>query len=63
MNNEELKTMAEEVRLLYRTNQITREDAVLRLKPYEAYFNALSKEIAKKYNQKPYKFNFNSFMR
>lgn len=63
MNIEDLKAMAEETKFLYRTGQITREDAVLRLKPYESYYNILSKEKAKKYNQKPHKFNFTAFMR
>ena len=59
----ELYNMAQEVRYLYRTNQITAEEAKLRLKPYESYYNALSKELAKKYNQKPHEFNFAAFMR
>lgn len=61
--NTELYNMAQEVKYLYRTNQITRKEAELRLIPYKNYFNELSKEKAKKYNQKPYKFSFESFMR
>lgn len=61
--NTELYEMAQEVRRLYRANAISKEEAVLRLKPYESYYNTVSKKLAKKYNQKPHKFNFNSFMR
>lgn len=61
--NTELYQMAQEVRYLYRVNAISKEEAILRLKPYESYYNAVSKRLATKYNQKPHKFNFNSFMR
>lgn len=54
---------ANEIRYLYRTNQITREEAKERIKPFEEYFNVKSKEIAKKYKQRPKLFSFSSFMR
>lgn len=52
-----------EIKYLYNTGKITRSEAKNKLKEYEKYFNNKSIEIAKKYNQKPIKFSFNSFMR
>lgn len=52
-----------QVRFLYLTQQITREEAKRQIKPYEEFFNAKSKELAKKYNQRPKLFSFSNFMR
>lgn len=54
---------ANEIKALYKMNMITRKEAKERIKPYEEHFNTKSKELAKKYNQKPKLFSFVSFMR
>lgn len=59
----ELYYNALETKALYKANEITREEAKKRLKEFEQYFNAKSKEIANKYGLKPKLFSFNSFMR
>lgn len=61
--NSELKNKAFETRILYRNGKISIEEAKKELKEYEKHFNEKSIELAKKYNQKPKKFSFNSFMR
>lgn len=60
---EELKREAEEIRTLYNSGVITREEAKKRIKPYAEYYNQRAKEIADKYNQRPMKFSFVGFMR
>lgn len=62
MDNE-LYIQAQEIRILYNSGLITREEARKKIKPYADYYNAKVEEIAKKYNRKAKKFNFNSFMR
>lgn len=47
----------------YNLGVISRKEAKEQLKEYEEFFNEKSKQLAKKYNQKPMKFSFNSFMR
>ena len=59
----ELYYEAQRIKMLYKCGEISREEAKEMLKPYAEYYNAKSKELAKKYNQKPSKFNFVSFMR
>ena len=59
----ELYIKAQEIRVLYRCGEISRDEAKKLIKPYADYFNAKSIELAKKYNQRPKKFNFNAFMR
>jgi hypothetical protein len=61
--NDELKRLAEDVRVLYKANIITRAEAKEQLKPYVEHYNQTAERLAKKYNQKPHKFNFNAFMR
>lgn len=65
MNDEilKLKQIAEEYRFLYQTNQITRDIAKNNIMPYINAINEKSKEIAKKYNQKPKKVTFITFIR
>lgn len=59
----ELYEQAIMTRILYKNGHISREEAKEQIKPYADYFNKKSIEIAKKYNMKPAKFNFASFMR
>ena len=63
MGNKELYNKAIETKRLYNTGVITRKEAKEMIKYYEEYYNQKSIEIAKKYNQRPSKFSFNSFMR
>lgn len=58
-----LKQKAEEGRILYKQNKIIREEAKQHIIPYINEVNNKSKEIAKKYGQKPRLVNFNSFIR
>ena len=58
-----LYDLALETKTLYRKGIISREEAKERIKPYEDFYNKKVVELAKKYNQKPVKFNFSSFMR
>lgn len=60
---EQLKAHAEQGRALYRRGEITRKQAQDMCKPYIDAFNARSKEIAKKYNQRPKTINFAGFVR
>jgi hypothetical protein len=60
---DELLMLAEEAKVLYRANLITREEAKARIKPYADYYNETAARIAKKYNRKPQKFSFSAFMR
>lgn len=59
----EAKTRAEVARQLYRSGKITREEAKEQIMPYIDAVNARSKELAKKYNQKPKLVNFSSYVR
>lgn len=58
-----LKDTAENARMMYRLGAITREEAAERIKPYADAFNAKSKEIAKKYNQRPSRFSLAAYLR
>lgn len=58
-----LKDKAEEYRALYRAGQVTREEAVVHIAPYVDRFNEKSKEIAKKFNQRPKTISVAKFMR
>lgn len=61
--NRELKEKAEQARILYRMGEISREQAKKEVKPYVEAVNAKSKEIAKKYNQRPRLVNIAGFLR
>lgn len=65
MTDETLKLLnqADNIRYLYRIGTITREEAMRDTKPYLDAVNKKAEELAKKYNQKPKKITFNSFMR
>lgn len=58
-----LKENAEKARSLYRMGAITREEAKKDIKPYVDAVNNKSKEIAKKYNQRPRLIDIYGFMR
>lgn len=59
----ELYCNAIEVKSLYKTGKISREEAITKLQPYVDYYNAKCKELAKKYHQKAKPFSFAAFMR
>lgn len=61
--NDELYRIAQETKMLYKSGIITQKQAKKLLKPYEEYFNKMSEQIAKKYDQKPKHFSFSAFMR
>lgn len=65
MNNEvrELMIRANEARSQYQLGLITREEAKSVINVYLDKVNEKSKELAKKYNQKPKLVSFNSFVR
>jgi hypothetical protein len=60
---DKLYEQALNTKTLYRRGLISREEAKEQIKPYEDYYNGKVVEIAKKYNRKPVKFSFASFMR
>lgn len=62
-NIKELKVEAEVARANYRANIITREEAKKQIMPYINAVNERSKELAKKYNQRPKLVNFSSYVR
>lgn len=60
---DELKVIAEHYRWLYNTGQCSREQAKENIMPYLNAVNEKSKEIAKKYKQRPRKVDFAAFIR
>lgn len=62
-NIEELRNQAEHYRALYRVGKCTRDEAKENIMPYLDMVNEKSKEIAKKYNQKPRTIGFMSYIR
>lgn len=58
-----LKSTAEEGRSLYRCNAINIKEAKQMIMPYLNAVNEKAKELAKKYNMKPKKVNFYSYVR
>jgi len=62
MNNE-LYNQALDGRMLYKMGRISRAEAKEMIMPYAEKFNEVSERLAKKYNQKPKRFNFNAFIR
>jgi hypothetical protein len=63
ISNDELRKDAELYKAMYLTNQCTREEAKLHILPYLDRVNEVSIEIAKKFNQKPKKVSFASYVR
>jgi hypothetical protein len=59
----ELMIQAQESRVMYQLGKITRDEAKELIMPYINKVNEKSIELAKKYNQKPKKVSFNSFVR
>lgn len=58
-----LMERAEEAKALYNAGLLGREDAKLRIEPYLHAVNKRSREIAKKYGQKPRIVTFNAYIR
>lgn len=63
MNIESLRIKAEEARILYNSNLITRDEAKEIIQPYLDEVNKKSIELAKKYGRKPMKVSFISYCR
>lgn len=61
--NKLLKEKAELARAAYRINLIDREEAIKDITPFVEAYNKKSKEIAKKYNQRPKTISVISFLR
>lgn len=60
---QQLKQKAEVARMAYRQGLITREEAKEEITPYLNALNSRSRELAKKYNQKPKLVSFISYIR
>ena len=60
---EKAKQTAFEARKLYKMGYITREEAKALTAEYAEIFNRKSRELARKYGQKPKLFSFAAFMR
>lgn len=60
---EQTKRIAEEYRALLRNGHVDREEAKKFIMPYIDAFNQKSKEIAKKWNQRPRTITFAKFIR
>ncbi|ODD23709.1 hypothetical protein BB699_04365 [Listeria monocytogenes] len=58
-----LKDKAHTAKMKYHRNLIDRETAKKQIIPYAEAFNTRSKEIAKKYNQKPKLLSVAAFLR
>lgn len=63
MTKEQIKQQAEIFRDMYKMGVIEREEAKEKVTPYIEMFNKKSKEIAKKYNQKPRTISFAQYCR
>lgn len=61
--NKLLKENADKARMLYRGNIISRKEAIKDIQPFIESYNTKSKEIAKKYNQRPKTISVISFLR
>lgn len=59
----QLKIKAEQAKILYKRGEISYNEAIDSIKPYIDKVNIKSKELAKKYNQRPRLVKINSFMR
>lgn len=59
----EAKSAAFEARALYKLGVLTRTEASARIQPYVAAYNAKAVELARKYNLRPKKLSFASFVR
>lgn len=61
--NKELRKQAEEAKIAYKCKVITRKEAIEKIEPFITAYNTKSKEIAKKYGQRPKTINAASFLR
>lgn len=59
----EIKAQAEIGKFEYKTGLINREEAKEKIQPFIDAFNAKSKEVAKKYNQRPRLITLASYLR
>lgn len=60
---QELRNQAEQAKVLYKGNVISRKKAVEQIQPYADAFNEVSQRLAKKYNQRHKPFKVVSFLR
>lgn len=58
-----LQKIAANAKFEYKTGQITREQAIEQIQPYIDVANAKSREIAKKYNQRPKLITLTGYLR
>lgn len=63
MDKQQIKDQAFMARALYKNGTIDRQTAQERIMPYINLYNEKVVEIAKKYNQKPKKISFITFLR
>lgn len=63
MSIDDLRCQAENYRAMYRCGGCTREEARFYIQPYLDLANKKSKELAKKYNQKPKLIQFCEYVR
>ncbi len=61
--NMKLRQEAEQAKIAYKCNLITRNEAMKKIEPFITAYNEKSKEIAKKYGQRPKTINATSFLR
>lgn len=60
---QQLRNDAQRAKILYMRKEITRQEAVSKIKPYIEYFNYRSEIIAKKYNQRPKYLSLAAYLR
>jgi hypothetical protein len=58
----DLKHIAEKYRTLYKLGEVSKEEAVINIRPYINELNKKAVEIAEKYNQKPKKVSVAKFL-
>jgi len=63
MVSSELRAKAEEARALYRMGMISKKEAKIIINPYIDAVNEKSRELAKKYQQKPRYVSFEAYCR
>ena len=63
MTIEKLKLEADSAKAGYKCGLLTKSEAKKAIQPYADAFNAKSRELAEKYNQKPKLFSIASFLK
>ncbi|WP_311080944.1 hypothetical protein [Paenibacillus polymyxa] len=58
-----LKERAESYKILYKTNQVSRDEALSNIQPYIDKVNAKATELAKKFNVRPKLVTVTGFLR